>query len=407
MIVQPTNFAALTWAGAAAGTLSSDWRIGSVLPARRLALLDASRALLRVAGASVEADVPDAQSLPPQFQVRVVSNGRTPVLEVLDAATPSPLHIALRATLPRQAGYAPLLASFAALARLPQVRALPAPARLALAAFESSVPAPADLSTGDGLRQALAGSGLFYENHLLQVANGRPQAMTPLLHDFKAALMRLVQTLGATRTALAAAPEATARTASRADDGHASPGHAIDTPPPLPSRPLHIQPRATAGTRLGLPDLLQDVHDHAAAALARVEIAQMSSHPALNPGLWLLDLPVRGEGGYDIVQMRVEKEPGAGAETMDTDENKSWALDFALELPGLGPLQAQIRLHAQQVQIRLWAGREASAERLDAASTRLAAMLSASGLHLQQWQCQHGLPVANAPLNRPLLDANA
>ena len=100
MIIQPTSLAALTWAGAAAGTTAQSWRIGAVLSARPLGVNPQGLLVLQVGALAVETEVP-GNALPTQFQVRVLSLGAQPQLEVLSARPADPtFQRALRSRMP-------------------------------------------------------------------------------------------------------------------------------------------------------------------------------------------------------------------------------------------------------------------------------------------------------------------
>jgi len=105
VIIQPTSVAALTWLGAAAGASSEGWRIGNVLSARPLGVNEQGLLVLQIGALTVETEAPGTR-LPPQFQVRVLSVGAQPQLEILgvDAHPDSTVHQALRERLPQQNG---------------------------------------------------------------------------------------------------------------------------------------------------------------------------------------------------------------------------------------------------------------------------------------------------------------
>jgi hypothetical protein len=169
VIIQPTSVAALTWLGAAAGASSEGWRIGSVLSARPLGISEQGLMVLQVGALTVEAEAPGTK-LPPQFQVRVLSLGAQPQLEILGAGSQLDGNVnqALRERLPQQNGYAPLLATMGALSQWSIVRQLPPYLRSALALLEHSMSTPQEVSTGEGLRQAVNRSGIFLEAQLAQ-----------------------------------------------------------------------------------------------------------------------------------------------------------------------------------------------------------------------------------------------
>ena len=160
MIIQPTSVAALTWLGAAAGASSEGWRIGNVLSARPLGVNEQGLLVLQVGALTVEAEAPGTR-LPPQFQVRVLSVGAQPQLEILgtDSHLDSTVHQALRERLPQQNGYAPLLATVGALSQWSIAKQLPPYLRSALALLEHSMSTPRELATPEGLRQAVNRSG--------------------------------------------------------------------------------------------------------------------------------------------------------------------------------------------------------------------------------------------------------
>jgi hypothetical protein len=223
---------------------------------------------------------------------------------------------ALRERLPQQNGYAPLLATLGALAQRPVVRQLPPEVRAALALLDQGVRTPQDIARAEGLREAVARSGLFLESQLVD-PHSNPMPLGE--EDFKAVLLRLAAVLDR-QPRLPMHP----------------PASGADTPPPLRQRGLQTQPRvAQAIPLVDAPedDVLQllgrlrgDVH----AALARLEIAQLD---AAGAQAWMIEIPLQGPHGRDVLQLHLEhgQDADTGAGT--------WTLGFALDLPPLGPLQ--------------------------------------------------------------------
>lgn len=380
VIIQPTSIAALTWLGAAAGASAEGWRMGSVLSARPLGFTDQGLLVMQIGALTVEAEAPGTQ-LPAQFQVRVLSLGPQPLLEIIgaQAATDTSVNQALRERLPQQNGYAPLLATVTALAQWPVLRQLPAYVRNALALLELSMSNPEELATGDGLRQALERSGLFLESQLSQP--GGDDASTGQ-GDWKAALLRLLNAL----------------------DGQPSlrDGNDINVAPPLQSRGMTPQGRFALPPELAenseavslLPRLRSDVE----AALARLEVAQLeaSKVPA-----WMIEIPVQGQQGADVLQLRLEQH------NKDDEQDQHWTLGFALDLQSLGPVQGELVLRGLHLSVRLWAQQRESAARLEHQFEELRSRLAASGLSLDQLSCQTGLPQAAASRSAVFLKATA
>ena len=380
VIIQPTSVAALTWLGAAAGASAEGWRIGSVLSARPLGLTDQGLLVIQIGALTVEAEAPGTQ-LPSQFQVRVLSLGPQPLLEIIgaQATTDTSVNQAMRERLPQQNGYAPLLATVTALAQWPVLRQLPAYVRNALALLEHSMSNPEELATGDGLRQAIERSGLFLESQLAQPGSDDASIGQD---DWKGALLRLL-------TALDGQP-------SLRDDND------INVAPPLQSRGMTPQGRLALPPELAesneaasfLPRLRSDVQ----AALARLEVAQLeaSKVPA-----WMIEIPVQGQQGADVLQVRLEQH------IKDGEQDQHWTLGFALDLPSLGPVQGELVLRGLHLSVRLWAQQRESSARLEQQFDDLRSRLAASGLSLDQLSCQTGLPQAGASRSAVFLKATA
>lgn len=379
MIIQPTSLAALAWAGAASGSAAESWRIGTVLAARPLGINPDGLLVLQIGALTVEAEAPRGQ-LPSQFQVRVLTLGAEPLLEVMGANAPEPaMQVALRERLPQQNGYAPLLATLDALAQRPALRQLPAYLRPALALLEHGVRTPAEITRGEGLEEAINRSGLFLES---QLAQAHVDMAVLSQEDWKGALLRL---------------------ASLLDDylpARRTPSGDSETPPPLQQRGPQAQPRVQLPPELlndDIDTLLGRLHGEVHAALARVEVAQLE---ATTVPAWMIEIPLQGEAGRDILQLQLQQNGGA-------EGSSGWTLGFALDLPALGPIQGELHLRDLRLTVRLWAERADTVRRLEQQFTALRHQLSASGLILDQLSCQQGLPQSTSPHSAILLKTMA
>ncbi|WP_199096942.1 flagellar hook-length control protein FliK [Dyella sp. ASV21] len=379
MVIQPTSFAALTWAGAASGSAAESWRIGTVLAARPLGVNPQGLLVLQIGALAVETEAPRGQ-LPSQFQVRVLTLGAQPQLEVIAPQTAEPAtQLAMRERLPQQNGYAPLLATLAALSQRPALRQLPPYLRPALALLEHGVRTPAEITRAEGLKEAIARSGLFLESEL---AEAQVNMAALGQEDWKGALLRL---------------------ASLLDDylpGRRSADNGTETPPPLQQRGLQVQPRMALPPELLDDDvdvLLGRLNGEVHAALARVEVAQLE---ATTVPAWMIEIPIQGEGGHDILQIHLQY-------TADDDYRRAWVFGFAIDLPALGPLQGELQLRDLRLSVRLWAERASTVERLEQQFGALRQQLSGHGLILDQLSCQQGLPQTNNPHSAILLKTTA
>lgn len=374
MIIQPTSVAALTWLGAAAGASSEGWRIGSVLSARPLGVNDQGLLVLQVGAVTVETEAPGTK-LPPQFQVRVLSLGAQPQLEILgaDSRLDTTVNQALRERLPQQNGYAPLLATVGALSQWSVAKQLPPYLRSALALLEHSMSTPRELAAGDGLRQAVNRSGMFLE---AQLAHAPATDANTAHDDMKGAMLRLVAIL----------------------KGQATLGESSDdeVDPPLLYRGVMPQGRlplppdllSTNDATEFLPRLYTDVQ----AALARLEVAQLQA----NPNHWIVEIPVQDEDGADVLQLSLKHEQEAG---------QDWTMGFSLDLPSLGPIVGELQLRGLRLSVRLWAQHRDTVDRLEAQFDDVRKRLDATGLFLDQLTCQFGLPQAGSSMSAVFLKA--
>jgi hypothetical protein len=393
VIIQPTSIAAQLWAGAAATSVSESLRLGSVQTAQLVGVSLEGLLILQIGATTVEAD-PTAVPLPPQFQVRVLTTGPLPQLEVMaDIPDDRVMMQALRDRLPQQAGYAPLLGTLDALARRPATRALPVELRAALANLEAAVPTPDDLADPDTLKQAVVRSGLFLEARLVdevrqQQQPGLPLPPAPLPEegdDWKAALLKLASAL--TRQPMPA--------------GRVPPQQPQETPPPLRQRPLPMQPRMLVDADTDVDTLVEHLRANTRGAVARLEISQLESQPQTN--VWMLELPIRGDHGYDILQLRIERE----ASQMGEGGVDSWTLGFAIDLPSLGPLQGDIHLRGMRTSVRLWGQFEPSVKALEAQAPSLRRMIEQAGLQLEHLSIVQGLPQVKSERSAVFLETTA
>ena len=374
MIIQPTSVAALTWLGAAAGASSEGWRIGSVLSARPLGVSEQGLMVLQIGAITVEAEAPGTK-LPPQFQVRVLSLGAQPQLEILGAGSQLDGNVnqALRERLPQQNGYAPLLATIGALSQWSIVRQLPPYLRSALALLEHSMSTPQEVSTGEGLRQAVNRSGIFLEAQLAQA----PASDATTAHDdMKGALLRLVAIL----------------------KGQPLVGESSDAEvdPPLLYRGVLPQGRFPLPPELAnsseATDFLPRLYTDVQAALARLEVAQLQAGVAN----WMVEIPIQDADGADVLQLLLKQQQ---------EGEQAWTLGFSLDLPSLGPIVGELQLRGLRLSLRLWAQHRDTVDRLEEQFEDIRSRLDATGLFLDQLSCQFGLPQAGNSVSAVFLKA--
>lgn len=387
MSVPPIQLAALDWASAAAGTLPRPWPAGSVVSGRVLEVLEGTRLILQINGLIVEAEQPSNGLIPQNFQARVVGNGPQPVLELLGPpGNSSATMAALRARLPHQGSLQPLLADLHALASTPGSRSLPAPVRAALARLEASITDRHDILDPDVLRDTLRRAGLQLEHTLLQSARTPSRLPAAQIdYDIKAALQRLAQTL------------------EQLPQGPTSTPADADAPPPLLHLPLQPQARLPASPASDALALASGMLKHVEAALSRIEIMQLEAHPSASPQACMVEIPVRGDDGFDVLQIRIEQDASDNPDAAPPH----WTLGFTLEPPRLGAVHGLIRLRGVQVDVDLWAQYDDAVRALEEQTSVLSQLLEGSGLQLAQLRVRQGTPLRHTGLARRLLEASA
>ena len=450
--------------GPAASTASAPWRAGQLLHAT-VTESGAGRVLLAIGHRQVSAETSLPLEKGQQLTLQVQTTGQQPVLRILSPAADTTLSTAVRFLLPRQGPMTPLLSSLNQLTTAPQA-ALPGLIQQLIRSLVRQMPTVESAATPRGLKQALQDSGVFLERHLLQLpAPGVNQAA--LGADLKANLLRLLQLLrdwpaGEHRGASAAVQKpgtgGTPDTATSAVSGPAAagaraplqravefgltprgpgntalpqpapgagPGPAGGTaaaaPPafPAPSAPpplRGIAPSAQAPARVSL-DLLNrsgllrtDLLQQTEAALARLQMSQLAAVPRdAERGLleWLFELPIRRGSELDLWSMRLSRD-ARGQAQQSVSPPPVWSVQLAFDLPGLGPMQAQVQISGHQVSTQFWVEHAASLPLLRAHLHELRQALLHIGLEVGALECRPGPMQAGTPASdQPLINEKA
>ncbi len=377
--------------------LADVWRIGAVLPARVISSLG-ERLRLQLGATVVETKIPP-EGLPTQnFQVRITALQPEPVLEILARPTNAPLYAALRSQLPLQLGQNTLLADLAVLTSADASAlwgALPSDARNTLLELLASIPTPRILSTGEGLRRAIEHAGNQFEYQLRENVQQQSAGFSEWLHtDWKANLLKLLESLPTSPSGRL--PEAT------------------PTPPPLARQPLTPQARLPnlfpGQTDEDLQAFIGTLRQHVRGTLARINIAVLESHPlalAQTPTTlaWMIELPLQTQGGYDLLALRIHREPSTNVTFQPSAH--AWRLAFAMDLPKLGPVEGEVSLAGDNVDVTLWVERNTTQQRLQGMIDGIASNLREVGLKPQRLHCHVGLQKRVRIGSSGLLDTTA
>lgn len=260
--------------------------------------------------------------------------------------------------------------------------ALPEPvARAAQQVMAARLPLDASLD-GPVLQKAVQASGIFQESALKS-----GQAPNPA--DLKSALLTLRQALSSWL------------------GSQATPVQPPVMAPPVRGGVLRARPQEAGGIDLGSsPEEAGKVLlDRTEAALSRVRLHQHASLPdplGKQHGDWSLDLPVLVGNHQTLLQLQIHRDGRNGA---DHETETGWQMRFALNLPSLGEVGAQVSLRGGATSIMLWAGEADTAALLEEELPELRTALAATGLRPGSIVVRCGEPSAAPPPSGHFLDA--
>lgn len=226
------------------------------------------------------------------------------------------------------------------------------------------------------LKTALRNSGIFQETMLAQGAPAGAAA------DTKSGLLAMRQGLAQW---LSSQPQI---------------AQVMQIPPPL----RHVLPRARLPD-MRLAELPADPEelgklllDRTEGALSRLRLHQHASLPEAQRGAdsqWSMDLPLLVGQHQAIMQLQIHHD---GSGDTNRPEDRGWQVRFAVNLPDLGEVGAQISLRAQTAGIMLWADRDETAKAFAENIDTLRASLEALGLKPGALVVRSGVPGdAHAP----------
>jgi len=218
-------------------------------------------------------------------------------------------------------------------------------------------------------------------------------------------------TAGAARPAgTASLPATTATPAPAGGTGGASPGRLLSGELPAPLRGALPVPQSAVQASLELISRMgnfrTDLLLQAEAALARIQLHQLAAVPREGErGLleWLFELPIRREDDIDLWSMRLLQDSGEQKHEV-TQPVQRWTAQLAFDLPGLGPVQAQVQLSNEQVSARFWAEQADTLPLLHEHLHELREALHTAGLDVGELECQRGpRPAARSGVEQPLI----
>ena len=273
-------------------------------------------------------------------------------------------------SVPRQG---PVTALTTALSGIAGRVVLPEPvARAAQQVLAGRVAIDAPRFDGAVLQAAVRGSGVFQEANL---ARSQPLVQP----DMKSALLTLRQTL--TSWLGQQAPVAPVAQIPPPLRGSIPRARSLDAPP--------IDPKA-APEEVG-----KQLLERTESALSRIRLHQHASlpDPAGRTAELSLDLPVMIGTHQTLMQLQIHRDQHNEAET---GAERGWQMRFALNLPGMGEVGAQVTLRGGAIGVMLWATNPEASAALDAEIATLREDLANAGLRPSAVVVRHGEPPAAA-----------
>ncbi|NQY27035.1 MAG: flagellar hook-length control protein FliK [Piscirickettsiaceae bacterium] len=203
------------------------------------------------------------------------------------------------------------------------------------------------------LKQALQHSGSFTEKQLIT----RPELA---IRDFKSNLLKLLQVLESEIAKKSISLSGTNAKSPLPITPLTSSSQAMMIAQLLGQKGFTEQARNSPPELLILQSLLREtegVHNK----LQFNQLTMLKEPDALVTASWLLDLPLKDKSGVDIMQIQIDQHK----KQSESDEGDIWSVKLRLDTQNLGPVQATVTMHSDDVKIVVRAEREASAELLE------------------------------------------
>jgi hypothetical protein len=227
-------------------------------------------------------------------------------------------------------------------------------------------------------------------------AAAQPQPPTPDQVQRAARASIPGATAGAARSVTTPSPSLPAATATPPQTGGSGGAALFQSELPAPLRGALPVPQSTLQASLDLISRMgnfrTDLLLQAEAALARIQLHQLAAVPREGErGLleWLFELPIRRGDDIDLWSMRLFQERSEQQQEAQQPVQR-WTVQLAFDLPGLGPVQAQVQLCNEQVSASFWAEQTDTLPLLREHMQELREALHTAGLDIGNLECQQG-----------------
>jgi hypothetical protein len=326
----------------------------------------------------------------------------------------------IKQLLPQQAAHQNKLTS---LANAQNKAVLPETVINSINQLVNSVVDRASITQPEKLKQAIQNSGVFLERHLLQQPNS-------LDNDFKANLQRLIVNLqaaiqtysqqqSATKVSQqlpAAIQTALASITTVPNELSKIPEHVRQTLIATGVKPAQLLTVLLSPSQFQLPEeftlaveqqrqqqtasqtmlsnrflaveltLLRELLKEAESTTTKIQLNQLGmTREAESPtsNVWMLDVPLKDKQQIDLLQMRIEQNKHNPFE----EEGDIWQVDLRIDTLNLGPINASISMHDNDVKVVIKAQQPASSELLNENMSLLHENLTALGVTVSHLNC--------------------
>ena len=269
------------------------------------------------------------------------------------------------------------------------------PASQRSASGAAAAPGPASpLSPGfTGGRPATASGSATSNNAPADPATTPPQAPAAQTQTLQRALANAGTPLPRAGATLSSTTPATTGGGAPLAANPPTAGAVTPAPPfagvvPAPQAPV----QATIDVLNRFGHLRLDLLQQTEAALARIHLNQLASLPREAEHRlveWLFDIPVRRGDDIDLWSARLYRDAD-GQSQQHEQPAAQWHIQLAFDLPGLGPMQAQINLQGERVSTHFWASEANTLPLLREHLHELRRSLLAAGLEVGDIDCQQG-----------------
>jgi len=268
------------------------------------------------------------------------------------------------------------------------------------------LPTNQQLRDPNQLFKAIHLSGQYLEHTLLNRATSQPHFNPE--QDVRSQLLRLAQALrqlvnlppGVEKPATPPTPQTTTAPGVAAQTVRESiPMNSKDvvatSSAVTASRTQSAQPQAGSDASLATltnpkhmaNELLQQVD----GVLARIQSQQLQSLQTEQQGrhVWMMELPVKHEQGVDLFDLRIQRDR---QNREHTEQEKSWSMNLAFDLEGLGPIRAKVSLVGEAITANFWTELPDTRRLFHEHIEHLRSQLNQSGLEVNELSCQCGIP---------------